>query len=67
VFPNITIALHIFISLPASVASGECTFNVLKQIKNYYCSDMGQDCLSEFAMPSTLSDSYIFPQQLTHF
>jgi hypothetical protein len=31
VFPNITIALRIFVSLPASVASGERIFNVLKQ------------------------------------
>jgi hypothetical protein len=43
VFPNITIALHIFVTLPASVALGECTFNVLKKVKNYYCSTMGQD------------------------
>jgi hypothetical protein len=42
VFPNITIALHIFVSLPAYVASGECTFNVLKQVKSYYCSTAGQ-------------------------
>jgi hypothetical protein len=40
VFPNITIALHILISLPSSVASGECTFNVLKQVKKYYLSAM---------------------------
>jgi hypothetical protein len=35
-FPNITIALLIFVSLPASVASGERTFNVLKQVNKYY-------------------------------
>jgi hypothetical protein len=32
VFPNITIALLIFISLPASEASGERLFKVLKQV-----------------------------------
>jgi hypothetical protein len=40
VFPNITIALHIFVSLHASVASDEHTLNVLEQDKNYYCSSM---------------------------
>jgi hypothetical protein len=50
VFPNITIALHIFISLPLSVASGECTFNVLKQVKKYYLSAMRQDRLNGVAV-----------------
>jgi hypothetical protein len=47
-FPNITIALSIFVSLPASMASGECTFSVLKQV-NYYRSTMEQDLLNGFA------------------
>ena len=50
VFPHITIALRIFISLPASTASGERTFNVLKQIKNYHRSTMGQERLNGLAM-----------------
>ncbi|XP_065682505.1 uncharacterized protein LOC136095772 [Hydra vulgaris] len=50
VFPNITIALRIFISLPASIASGERTFNVLKQIKNYHRSTLGQERLNGLAM-----------------
>jgi hypothetical protein len=32
VFPNITIALHIFVTFPASVASGERNFTVFKQL-----------------------------------
>jgi hypothetical protein len=32
-FPNITIALRIFVTLPASVASGEHTLSMLKQVK----------------------------------
>jgi hypothetical protein len=47
---NITIVLHIFVNLLASVASDKCTFNVLKQVKNYYCSTMGQDVLNGFVM-----------------
>ena len=49
VFPNITIALRIFNSLPASVASGERTFNVLK-LKTYHRSIIGQERLNELAM-----------------
>jgi hypothetical protein len=36
VFPNNINALRIFVSLPAPVTSGECTFNVLKQVMNYH-------------------------------
>ncbi|XP_065664572.1 uncharacterized protein LOC136086215 [Hydra vulgaris] len=50
VFRNIIIALRIFISLPASTASGERTFNVLKQIKSYHRSAMGQERLNGLAM-----------------
>jgi hypothetical protein len=38
ILPNITIALRIFVSLPASAASGKRTFNMLKKAKNYYRS-----------------------------
>ncbi|XP_065684804.1 uncharacterized protein LOC136096979 [Hydra vulgaris] len=50
VFPNITTALRIFICLPASTASGERTFNILKQIKYYHRSTMGQRRLNGLAM-----------------
>lgn len=50
VFPNVTIALRIFLCLPASVASGERSFNVLKQVKNYHRSTMGQERLNGLAM-----------------
>ena len=49
VFPNITIALRIFNSFPASVATGERTFNVLKQLKTYR-STIGQERLNGLAM-----------------
>ncbi|XP_065642960.1 zinc finger MYM-type protein 1-like [Hydra vulgaris] len=50
VLQNITIALRIFISLPASTASGERTFNVLKLIEIYHCSTIGQERLNGLAM-----------------
>jgi hypothetical protein len=54
VFPNITIALHILVSLPASVVSGE--HSLLKQVKNYYFSTVGQDHFNGFAMLSINCD-----------
>ena len=55
-FPNIVVALRIFISLPASVPSGERTFNELKQIKKYHCFKIGQERLSGLAMLNINSD-----------
>ena len=49
-FTNTIIALRIFVSLPASVASGERTFNVLKQVINYHRSTIGQRRLNGLAM-----------------
>jgi hypothetical protein len=40
-FPNIAIALRTFVSLPASVASGERTFNVLEQVRDCYWTKIG--------------------------
>jgi hypothetical protein len=39
IVPNITTVLRIFVSLPASVASGERNFNVLKPVKNFQLWD----------------------------
>jgi hypothetical protein len=58
VFLNITIALH---GLPVSMTSGECSFSVLKQVKNYYHSYVGQDCLNGFSM---LNINYDLAQKL---
>jgi hypothetical protein len=51
VFPNITITLRIFVSLSASVASGERSFSVLKQVKDCCSSAAVQDPLNGFARP----------------
>jgi hypothetical protein len=48
VFCNTAIELHIFISFPASVASGKRTVSMVKQVKNCYRSPMGQDRLNGF-------------------
>lgn len=55
-FPNLTIALEILLSLPVSVASAETSFSKLKFIKNYLRSTMHQDRLSNLALLSIESD-----------
>ncbi|KAF0767897.1 zinc finger MYM-type protein 1-like, partial [Aphis craccivora] len=42
IYPNITIALKIFLTLPVSVASVESCFSKLKLIKNYLRNTMKQ-------------------------
>ena len=42
-FPNVLTALRVFHTLPASVASNERSFRVLKRIKNYMRSNMAQE------------------------
>jgi hypothetical protein len=37
-FPSITVVMCVSVSLPLSVASGERTFILLQQVKNYYRS-----------------------------
>jgi hypothetical protein len=61
VFPNITIAMRFFVSLLALKAPGECTFNALKQAKNYYRSTTGQGPLIGFA---TLNINFDLAQEL---
>jgi hypothetical protein len=58
-FPNSTVALCIFVSLPESAASGEYAFNVLKQVRKYRRSNMGQDRLNGFAMLNINCDCYV--------
>nr|XP_027198316.1 zinc finger MYM-type protein 1-like [Dermatophagoides pteronyssinus] len=55
-FPNTAVALRIFLTMPASVASGERTFSKLKLIKNYLRSSMSADRLSGLAIMSIESD-----------
>lgn len=45
-FPNVSTALRIFLSLPASVASAERSFSVLKRVKNFNRSAMSQERLN---------------------
>ncbi|XP_026482761.1 zinc finger MYM-type protein 1-like [Ctenocephalides felis] len=50
VYPNIDIALRIFLSIPVTNCSGERSFSTLKRVKTYLRASMGQDRLSALAL-----------------
>ncbi|ESO02872.1 hypothetical protein HELRODRAFT_81061 [Helobdella robusta] len=49
-FPNIEILLKIFLTIPLSNASGDRSFTVLKRIKNYLRSTMGEQKLNNLVV-----------------
>jgi hypothetical protein len=56
VFPNIEVALHIYLSLMISNCSGERCFSILCYIKNSYRSTMGQRRLNDLILLSAEQD-----------
>ena len=52
IFPNVSIALRIFITLPVTVASAERSFSQIKLVKNFLRNGMTQDRLSALAILS---------------
>lgn len=51
-YPNMSIALRLLLTLPVTVASGERSFSKLKLIKTYLRSTMSQETLSALAVLS---------------
>ena len=51
-FPNVFIALRLFLTLPVSVASAERSFSKLKILKNYLRYTIGQNMLRSLASMS---------------
>jgi hypothetical protein len=51
-YPNIEIALHVFMTFPVTVASCERSFSQFKIIKNYLRSSMAQHRLSNLSILS---------------
>ena len=49
-FPNVCIALRIYLTLPVSNCSGERSFSHLKRIKSSLRSTMGQDRLANLTL-----------------
>lgn len=56
VFPNVTTALRILLTIPVTVASAERSFSKLKLIKTYLRSTMTQDRLVRLALISIEND-----------
>ena len=56
IFPNIEIALRIYLSLMVSNCSGERSFSKLKRIKNELRNRIGQDRLNSLSIMSIESD-----------
>ncbi|XP_062849623.1 uncharacterized protein DDB_G0283697-like [Trichomycterus rosablanca] len=52
VFPNLTVALRVFLTMPLTVASAERSFSKLKLIKTYLRSSMSNDRLTQLAVIS---------------
>lgn len=51
-FSEVCTALLLFLTLPVTVATSECSFSKLKLIKNHLRSTVGQERLSGFALLS---------------
>ncbi|KAL4135817.1 hypothetical protein QTP88_007404 [Uroleucon formosanum] len=49
-FPNVEIALKLFVSIPCSNASGERSFSVLKRVKNYQRTSLSDEKMSSLAL-----------------
>lgn len=52
VFPNLSTALRIYLTLPVTVAHGERSFSKLKIIKNYLRSTLSQSRLTNLSLVS---------------
>ena len=52
IFPDVSIALRIFITLPVTVASAERSFSKIKLVKNFLRNGITQDRLSALAILS---------------
>jgi hypothetical protein len=55
-FPNVVVALRMYMTLPSSNASGERSFSCLKRIKNYLRSTLSQERLDALALLSIECD-----------
>lgn len=52
IYPNIEIALQIFLTIPVTVTSCERSFSKLKLVKNYLRSTVGQERLTSLSIVS---------------
>ena len=57
-FPDVVTAYTIFLTLPVSVASNECSFSKLKLLKTYLRAAMSHDRLSDLGILSIERDRF---------
>ena len=55
-YPNVEVALRIYLTLPASNTEGERSFSVLKRLKNRLRCNISQDKLSDTSILTIESD-----------
>jgi len=56
-YPNLSVLLHIFATIPVTTATGDRAFSALKYIINYLRSTMGEERLNGIAHTSINSDT----------
>ena len=69
-FPNVIVALRIYLTLPSSNAGGERSFSCLKRVKNYLRSTLSQDKVDSLALlciEAKLSRSLSFDSVIHQF
>lgn len=57
-FPNIDVALRIFLCIPATNCTTESSFSTLKRIKNYLRNSLGDQKISDLALLSIESEIF---------
>jgi hypothetical protein len=55
-FPNVDIALRMYLTLPVANTEGERSFSVLKRVKNQLRSTLGQDKLCDLSLLTIEAD-----------
>ncbi|XP_017474754.1 PREDICTED: uncharacterized protein LOC108365266 [Rhagoletis zephyria] len=58
-YPNVEIALRMFVSIPISNCSAERSFSVLKRVKNYLRSSLSENKLNALALLTIESDLFL--------
>lgn len=65
-FPNLSTAIRIYLTLPVTVAQGERSFSKLKLIKNYLRSTLSQNNLTNLAIISIEHDIKIETREIVN-
>jgi len=69
VFPNVSVALRVVLTIPVTVASGERSFSKLKLIKTFLRSSMKEDRMNSFllSIENALASELDYSSLITKF